>query len=225
MTARTYSDRSPGFTRRMGPVDVTLAELGRALQVLSGAATASRVYPAQELAQNETLKPEEQRRSAGLMRVNHVGEVCAQALYRGQASVCREPAARDLLRRAAAEEVDHLAWCGARLGELRSRPSLLNPLWYAGSFGLGLAASFAGVPRNLGFMAETEKQVEDHLDAHLKSLPDGDERSRKIVAQMKEDEIGHRHSAEAAGAVPVPALGRFLMRAMSKVMTATAYYL
>jgi ubiquinone biosynthesis monooxygenase Coq7 len=225
MTARANSDRSQGFTSRLGLVDTALVELGRALSVLSGGAMAARPYPAAGLAQNEALEPQEQRRSAGLMRINHVGEVCAQALYRGQASVCREPAVKDLLRGAAAEEVDHLAWCGTRLEELRSRPSLLNPLWYAGSFGLGVAASFAGVPRNLGFMAETEKQVEDHLDAHLQSLPAADERSREIVRQMKEDEIGHRLSAEAAGAVPMPAPGRFAMRVMSKVMTTIAYYL
>jgi ubiquinone biosynthesis monooxygenase Coq7 len=225
MTAPASSDRSPRFSSRLGPVDTALVELGRALQVLSGAATAGRPYPAQASAPDEAMEPDAQRRSAGLMRVNHVGEVCAQALYRGQASVCRDAAAKDLLRRAAVEEVDHLAWCDTRLQELRSRPSLLNPLWYAGSFGLGVAASFAGVPRNLGFMAETEKQVEDHLEAHLQSLPAGDTRSRTVVRQMKEDEVGHRHSAEAAGAVPMPALGRFTMRAMSKVMTSIAYYL
>ncbi|MCJ9713364.1 2-polyprenyl-3-methyl-6-methoxy-1,4-benzoquinone monooxygenase, partial [Bordetella hinzii] len=158
-------------------------------------------------------------------RVNHVGEVCAQALYRGQAAVCRDGATRELLREAAAEEMDHLAWCDERLKELGSRPSLLNPFWYAGSFALGVAASVAGVPRNLGFMAETERQVEAHLDEHLHTLPANDERSREIVRQMKDDEAGHRESAERAGGVALPAPVRGLMRAMSKVMTRTAYHL
>ena len=156
----------PLFSRRSGPLDALLAEADRALRVLSGNATAGRPNPAsaEEL---PTALSDKEKRHAGLMRVNHVGEVCAQALYRGQASVCREPAARALLLEAAAEEVDHLVWCNQRLSELGSRPSLLNPVWYAGSFALGVVASYAGVPRNLGFMAETERQVEAHLDGHL----------------------------------------------------------
>ena len=174
----------------------------RALRVLSGNATAGRPNPASAEELPTALSDKEKRHAAGLMRVNHVGEVCAQALYRGQASVCREPAARALLLEAAAEEVDHLVWCNQRLSELGSRPSLLNPVWYAGSFALGVVASYAGVPRNLGFMAETERQVEAHLDGHLQTLPPQDERSRQIVRKMKEDEAHHRASAEAAGGVP-----------------------
>lgn len=224
MPTTVSSQPTVRFTRRMGGLDKALVEIDRALQVLSGAAGASRAYPAKGIDAQEVLSAQEQRHAAGLMRVNHVGEVCAQALYRGQASVCREPATQALLRHAAAEEVDHLAWCNTRLEELNSRPSLLNPLWYAGSFGMGIAASVAGVPRNLGFMAETERQVEEHLDGHLKSLPPADQRSRAIVGQMREDEIGHRRTAERAGALPMPMLGRWAMRVMSKVMTTTAYH-
>lgn len=213
------------LVRRPGPLDAMLVEVDRALQVLSRSAVAGRAYPARAAETAETLSDAEKRHAAGLMRVNHVGEVCAQALYRGQAAVCRDGATRELLRDAAAEEVDHLVWCDERLKELGSRPSLLNPFWYAGSFALGVAASVAGVPRNLGFMAETERQVEAHLDEHLHTLPPDDERSREIVRQMKDDEAGHRESAERAGGVALPAPVRGLMRAMSRVMTRTAYHL
>ncbi|OZI71724.1 2-polyprenyl-3-methyl-6-methoxy-1,4-benzoquinone monooxygenase [Bordetella genomosp. 12] len=213
------------LARREGPLDALLVEVDRALQVLSRSAVAGRAYPARAAETAETLSEAEKRHAAGLMRVNHVGEVCAQALYRGQAVVCRDGGTRHLLREAAAEEVDHLVWCDLRLKELGSRPSLLNPFWYAGSFVLGIAASVAGVPRNLGFMAETERQVEAHLDEHLHTLPPADERSREIVRQMKDDEVGHRESAERAGGVPLPAPVRGIMRAMSKVMTTTAYHL
>ena len=212
---------------RMGPgfVDGLLDEADRALRVLSGAASAGRPYPARTEEPAGLLSDREKRHAAGLMRVNHVGEVCAQALYRGQAVGCRDEAARALLRDAATEEVDHLAWCGKRLKELGSRPSLLNPLWYAGSFALGMLASYAGVPRNLGFMAETERQVEAHLEGHLRTLPEQDRRSREVVQCMKDDEAGHRDSAERAGAVVLSPLARGAMRAMSKVMTGTAYWI
>jgi ubiquinone biosynthesis monooxygenase Coq7 len=201
-----------------------LAEADRALRVLSNSATAGRPYPAKSEEAPNAMSAQEKRHAAGLMRVNHVGEVCAQALYRGQASVCREPAPRALLLNAASEEVDHLVWCNERLTELGSRPSLLNPVWYAGSFALGVLASYAGVPRNLGFMAETERQVEAHLEEHLRTLPVQDERSREIVRKMKDDEAEHRASAERAGGVPLPAPVKAAMRAMSKVMTTTAYW-
>jgi len=225
---RLPAPASVSLARRTGWLDTLIAEAGRALQVLGGTAAAARPYPAESGASpaaEPALSPAERRHAAGLMRVNHVGEICAQALYRGQAAVCRDGAARALLRQAAAEEVDHLAWCARRLGELDSRPSLLNPLWYAGSFGLGVAAGYAGVPRNLGFMAETERQVEAHLDSHLRILPAADSRSRLVVEQMKADEIGHRVTAERHGAVPLPAPARWAMRAMSRVMTGTAYWL
>ncbi|ARP89192.1 demethoxyubiquinone hydroxylase family protein [Bordetella genomosp. 9] len=214
----------PQLVRRAGPLDALLGEADRALRVLAGGSSAGRPYPAgAEVPEN--LSPPERRHAAGLMRVNHVGEVCAQALYRGQALGCADEAAKRMFHEAAAEEVDHLAWCEQRLRELQSRPSLLNPFWYAGSFGLGLLASRAGVRRNLGFMAETERQVEAHLDSHLKRLPAGDARSRQVVDQMKQDEIGHRVSAERAGAASLPLPVRGAMRLLSRVMTGTAYWL
>ncbi|MCD0504542.1 2-polyprenyl-3-methyl-6-methoxy-1,4-benzoquinone monooxygenase [Bordetella petrii] len=222
--ASTSSGFTP-FSRRPGPLDPLFAEVDRALRVLSGAATATRPYPVDAPEPEPPLSGQQKRHAAGLMRVNHVGEVCAQALYRGQAAACREDSVRRLLHHAATEEVDHLAWCARRLEELGSRPSLLNPLWYAGSFALGALASRAGTARNLGFMAETERQVEAHLDSHLHKLPDTDERSRQIVRKMKDDEAQHRDSAERAGGVPLPAPVRGAMRAMSRIMTSTAYWL
>ncbi|MER1939314.1 MULTISPECIES: 2-polyprenyl-3-methyl-6-methoxy-1,4-benzoquinone monooxygenase [unclassified Castellaniella] len=222
MTSSSIS--SVPWQRRPTLLDQLLAEGGRALQVLDGSVPHDRAYPAGPAKPDEpALSPDESRHSAGLMRVNHVGEICAQALYRGQALLCRDESIRAVLYQAAAEEVDHLAWCRQRLNELQSRPSILNPLWYAGSFGLGLAASRAGVPHNLGFMAETERQVEEHLDGHLSTLPEHDHRSRQVVTQMRDDEIGHRATAEHHGAVPLPAPVRWAMRLMSKVMTTSAY--
>ena len=224
MPTPSASSKAPAFLRRPGRLDGLLAEVDRALTVLSGAATAARPYPAQRVEGETALTPEQARQSAGMMRVNHVGEVCAQALYRGQALVCKDPSARQVLRQAASEEVDHLAWCNRRLDDLNSRPSLLNPLWYAGSFTLGVLAGYAGVPRNLGFMAETERQVEAHLDGHLQALAPEDRPSRLVIEQMKTDEIEHRLTAERAGAQPLPFPVKTLMSAMSKVMTRTAYY-
>jgi len=221
LEGRTDTAASP--PRQMRGLDAVLAEAGRALQVLAGAASAGRPNPAGRLRGESTLSDTERRHAAGLMRVNHVGEVCAQALYRGQAIMCEDPATRALLLDAASEEVDHLAWCRERLDELQSRPSYLNPFWYAGSFALGLAAGRAGTARNLGFMAETEAQVEQHLDGHLTQLPAGDERSRRIVEQMRTDEIGHRTTAQREGAQRLPLPIRLGMRLMSKVMTTTAY--
>lgn len=216
-----------GFVRRNGPLENLLAEVGRALQVLDGSAQAGRSNPAGarpvNASEQETLSATEKRHAAGLMRVNHVGEICAQALYRGQAMFCNDEAIRTVLHKAAAEEVDHLVWCRERLDELDSRPSLLNPLWYVGSFSLGALASRAGIPRNLGFMAETERQVEQHLDGHLQDLPAHDARSRRIVEQMRDDEIEHRTTAETHGAVPLPGPIKLAMRLMSKIMTTTAY--
>ncbi|MFT0533631.1 2-polyprenyl-3-methyl-6-methoxy-1,4-benzoquinone monooxygenase [Castellaniella hirudinis] len=212
------------WQRRSGPLDALLAEVGRALQVLDGTVAHDRPYPAGAArADDPVLSDPEARHVAGLMRVNHVGEICAQALYRGQALLCKDERIRQVLLQAAAEEVDHLAWCRQRLDELHDRPSLLNPLWYAGSFGLGLLASRAGIPYNLGFMAETERQVEEHLDGHLAALPEQDRRSRQVVTQMRDDEIGHRTTAEDHGAAPLPAPVRGAMRLMSRIMTTTAY--
>lgn len=222
---QTEASAGPAAATALRGLDAILAEAGRAMQVLSGVAQAGRPNPAGRLREEPQLTDAEQRHAAGLMRVNHVGEVCAQALYRGQALLCDDPATRQLLLRAAGEEVDHLAWCRDRLDELQSRPSYLNPLWYAGSFALGVVAGRSGTARNLGFMAETEAQVEQHLDGHLTQLPESDERSRRIVEQMRTDEIDHRTTAQREGAERLPLPIRAGMRFMAKVMTTTAYRL
>jgi ubiquinone biosynthesis monooxygenase Coq7 len=219
---------NPAFSRRRTFLDSLLIEANNAMQVLAGAGQASRPYPAGpapvgEQAQN--LSEQEKRHAAGLMRVNHVGEVCAQALYRGQALFCRDAAIQEVLLHAAAEEVDHLVWCDERLNELNSRPSIFNPLWYAGSFTLGVLAGRAGTGKNLGFMAETERQVEEHLNGHLNDLPISDGRSRCVVEQMRNDEIEHRSTAERNGADTLSAPVKLAMRFMSKIMTTTAYRL
>ena len=213
------------FVRRQHWLAPFIVEFDSALQVLAGASAASRPNPAGPLRNDvpDTLCAAEQQHAAGLMRVNQVGEVCAQALYRGQAVACQDKATLALLRHAAAEEVDHLGWCNQRLKELHSRPSLLNPVWYTGSFALGLLAGRAGVARSLGFMAETERQVEAHLQDHLTQLPAQDQRSRAIVEQMKHDEISHRITAEQNGAKELPIALKGLMKAMARVMTTTAY--
>lgn len=213
-----------GFVRRQGMFDAVIAEADIALQVLSGAVRAKRPNPAGVfLPSSQDLDASQKRHAAGLMRVNHVGEICAQALYRGQSAVCQDVACKGLLLDAAAEEVDHLAWCGQRLAELDARPSVLNPIWYVGSFLLGALAGRSGVAHNLGFMAETERQVEAHLDSHLERLPAQDDRSRAIVLAMKADEIKHRETAENHGAASLPAPVKGLMGAISRIMTSTAY--
>jgi ubiquinone biosynthesis monooxygenase Coq7 len=211
----------------MNTTDRLLASLDEALRTLGGGAHAERPRPRPVAPQAGTPEPtpltEAQRSLSGaLMRVNHVGEVCAQALYQAQALTARSPQLREQLRRAAREEADHLAWTQARLHELGDRPSLLNPLWYAGSFAIGLAAGRLGDAASLGFVVETERQVERHLVSHLERLPADDLASRAIVEQMKIDETRHADAAENAGAVPVPAPARWLMRAAAKVMTTTA---
>lgn len=159
------------------------------------------------------------------MRVNHVGEVCAQALYTAQAAVTRNPQLRDHLQEAAREETTHLAWTRQRLHELGDRPSLLNPLWFAGAFALGLAAAKVSDRANLGFVAETEKQVSAHLQGHLQRLPAQDLASRAVVARMKEDEERHAAQAQASGALELPTPVRMAMKAAAKVMTTTAHYI
>jgi ubiquinone biosynthesis monooxygenase Coq7 len=213
----------------MSLLDKVLSEVGRAVQILDGSVHATRPNPAGKAApsaaqdESDVMSRAEQAHAAGLMRVNHVGEICAQALYRGQATFCGDASIQEVFRKAASEEVDHLVWCRERLTELQSRPSLLNPLWYAGSFTLGAIASKAGHGRNLGFMAETEKQVEQHLDRHLTDLPASDERSRKILTQMRDDEMGHRATAESNGAQRLTKPTRAIMKLMSRIMTTTAY--
>ena len=196
----------------------------RALRTLSGHATSSRPTPGANIAEVE-LAPDERRHAAGLMRVNHAGEICAQALYAAQAITARDPAIRKQFAQAAREEEEHLAWTRQRLAELSDRVSLLNPLWYGGAFAIGILAGKASDQVNLGFVVETERQVEDHLTNHMEQLPPADARSRAIVEQMRDDEVRHGALAEAAGAAPLPFPIRRLMRAAADVMRAVAYRL
>ena len=209
-------------TRTLTSLDRLLVEAQRALGTSIGVARAERPNPAGTL-RDPALDADDRRHAAGLMRGNHTGEVCAQALYVGQAAVARDEATRAQLLAAAQEETDHLAWCADRLRELDSRPSLLNPLWYAGSSAIGLAAGLRGDGWNLGFVVETERQVEAHLDEHLQSLPAGDERSRAILGVMKADEARHADHAEAAGARVLPRPVAAVMAVASGVMKAVAY--
>jgi len=209
--------------RSLTPLDRMLVEIERALDTVTVAAPpAALPNPARGIAE-APLDDAERRHAAGLMRVNHVGEVCAQALYFGQAAVAREPRLRAQLLAAAAEETDHLGWCGERLQELDSRPSLFNPLWYAGAWAIGAGAGLVGDRVSLGFVIETERQVEAHLGEHLETLPAQDARSRAIVARMKEDEARHADKALAAGGIRLPAPIPSLMRFASNVMKAVAY--
>jgi ubiquinone biosynthesis monooxygenase Coq7 len=203
--------------------DRWIVEFDRALRTLSGVAHPSRPSPA-AAADAVDLSPAERAMSGALMRVDHSGEVCAQALYSGQALAARDPAKREALLQAAREEGDHLAWTRDRLRELGARQSVLNPLWYAGSFTLGAVAGLAGDRWSLGFVVETERQVEAHLDQHLDALPSNDTRSRAILAQMRLDEIQHAQQAVARGAAKLPAPLAGAMRAASKVMTGSAYW-
>ncbi|MCK6425662.1 MAG: 2-polyprenyl-3-methyl-6-methoxy-1,4-benzoquinone monooxygenase [Burkholderiaceae bacterium] len=204
--------------------DLLFSTVDQALRTVWGRHHAARPRPL-PAPQDEAaeLSPEQQALSGALMRVNHVGEVCAQALYTAQALSCRDEATRRQLRQAAAEEIDHLAWTEQRLTELGSRPSLLNPLWYAGAFALGWVAGRAAPARGLGFVIETERQVEAHLQSHLDRLPAADAASRAIVARMREDEAAHADSAAAAGGRRPPAPLRWAMAAAAKVMTTTAH--
>lgn len=205
-------------------LDEFIVGVDKALRVVSGVASASRPSPARHVAEN-ALDDAEKRRSAGLMRVNHVGEVCAQALYDAQGRFARNDAMRQQFAQAGREEEDHLAWTAQRLQELGSRPSVLNPLWYAGAYALGAVAARSGDAHSLGFVVETERQVEAHLASHLKSLPVQDEKSRAIVKQMRVDEVAHGAAAHSMGAAHTPLPVRKAMQAMAKVMTTAAYYL
>jgi ubiquinone biosynthesis monooxygenase Coq7 len=204
--------------------DEFISAFDRSLRVITGVSAAHRPYPAAKISE-QALSEQERRHSAGLMRVNHVGEVCAQALYEAQARFARNPATEVQLRHAGEEELDHLAWTAIRLTELGSRPSLLNPLWYAGSFALGAIAARMGDAQSLGFVVETERQVEAHLNGHLSELPAADLRSRAIVVQMRDDEAAHGASAQAMGAADLPLPVRTAMRGVAKIMTGTAYYI
>lgn len=205
----------------MGLLDRVLCVADEGLRTLFAPAHSVRALP---LPPEVPLTEPEKRHIAGLMRVDHAGEVAAQGLYRGQALFSRSAATRDLLQRAAREEGDHLAWCEARLAELGSHPSRLNPFWYLGSLAMGAAAAAFGDDVSLGFVGETERQVEGHLASHLERLPAGDLRSRQILQQMKLDELGHGQAARAQGGSDLPEPIPWLMRAVARVMTSTAYW-
>ena len=203
--------------------DALILAADSALRTLWAEPRASRPTPMAPAAELE-LTDAERREAAALMRVNHVGEVCAQALYTGQALACKDPALRAQLAEASREETDHLAWTQQRLKDLKDRPSLLNPLWYAGAFAIGYAAGKLGGDKvSLGFVVETERQVEAHLQSHMDRLPAADSASRAIVAQMKADEMAHAQMAMKAGAVDLPGPVKSLMQLASKVMTTVAH--
>jgi ubiquinone biosynthesis monooxygenase Coq7 len=206
----------------MNAVDRLIGEFDRALRATAGVMHASRESPAISIAEGE-LTDKQRRHAAALMRVNHVGEVCAQALYQGQALTARDRQAQQELQRAAREEEDHLAWSAERIAELGGRPSLLNPLWYGGALAIGAAAGAFGDRWNLAFLAETERQVEEHLSGHLKTLPQDDERTRVLVKAMRADEARHRDAALRLGAAELPSLIKRAMRLAAKVMTTIAY--
>ncbi|PFH27289.1 MULTISPECIES: 2-polyprenyl-3-methyl-6-methoxy-1,4-benzoquinone monooxygenase [Burkholderia] len=206
-------------------LDELISEFDRGLRSLTGVSRMSRAVPVPAEPPAGELTPAERTHAAGLMRVNHVGEVCAQALYQAQKLTARSSTSKTMFEEAAREEEDHLAWTAHRLKELDSRPSVLNPLWYVGALAVGVAAGTLGDKVSLGFMAETERQVESHLDSHLSELPATDTASRAIVEQMRADEVKHGKAATDAGGIELPLPARMLMRAASKVMTSTAYYL
>jgi 3-demethoxyubiquinol 3-hydroxylase len=204
-------------------LDSLIQAADNALRAVFAPAPVNRAPP--KLPVDTSLNDADRRHAAGLMRVNHSGEVAAQALYHGQALLARAGTTRDFLLRAAAEEGDHLAWCEQRLTELGSHRSLLNPLWYAGSFAIGAAAAAISDRLSLGFVTETERQVENHLGEHLRTLPAGDARSRCIVETMQTEEAGHAAAALAAGALELPQLVQGAMKLTASVMTRTAYWL
>lgn len=209
--------------RQSNTMDTLISTADRALRTVFNHHHACRNNPANEIT-NGSLSESEKRESSALMRVNHVGEVCAQALYTAQALATKDGTLRKHLQTACDEETDHLAWTEERLKQLGGRTSLLNPLWYAGAFGIGfVAAKLGGDAMSLGFVVETEKQVEAHLQSHMQRLPENDLASRAIVAQMKEDEMRHAQGAQAAGAVELPAPIKGLMRVAAKVMTTVAH--
>src|SRR5688572_26708225 len=205
-------------------IDRLIVSFDRGLRTLFAPAVSVRRVPGDELPEAQ-LDPEEREHAAALMRVNHTGEICAQALYQGQALTARSSVAAGALERAAQEETEHLAWTERRIEELGGRKSLLNPVWYAGSFAIGAVAGLLGDRVNLGFLAETERQVVEHLDSHLKKLPAADEKSRAVVSEMRMDESRHATSAVEHGGGDLPGPARLLMRLASRVMTRAAYHL
>lgn len=211
-------------TIRLTAADRFVAAADQALRTALASRSAGRRSPA-ETTDDGCLSPEQRRHAARLMRVNHAGEVAAQALYHGQSLTAHDPQVRAALTESAAEEGDHLAWCQQRVGELGGHTSLLNPIWYTGSFAIGALTGLAGDRWSLGFVAETERQVVSHLDRHLGRLPKSDRRSRAILATMRQDEAEHGDKATRAGGVPLPQPVRQLMAAVSKIMTRTAYWI
>jgi ubiquinone biosynthesis monooxygenase Coq7 len=210
--------------RQLSPLDKLLAGANNALRTVAApAGRPARKNPSSEIEDSE-LNAQQKRHAAGLMRVNHAGEVAAQALYQGHATVARDKNIEDQMKRAADEEFDHLAWCEQRIHELGYEPSRLSPLWYAGAYAIGAASGIMGDKWSLGFIAETEKQVCSHLDSHLDHLPDEDRKSRAIVEQMRDEEEEHGENAVDAGAAELPRPIVRLMRATAKVMTKTAYW-
>lgn len=207
----------------MPDFDSLIVEFDKVLRTLFGNPAGERPSPGLAVPDTE-LSSDEKSGVAALMRVNHCGEVCAQALYQGQALVARTESTRELLLHAAQEECDHLAWCRQRLDDLGGSRSVLNPLWYAGSFGLGVASGMLGDKWSMAFLVETERQVERHLDDHLARLPESDVKSRKILEAMRHDEMRHGDSGERHGAAPMPQAMKLAMRVMSRLMTRTAYW-
>jgi len=210
--------------RQYSPLDRLLIQLDQGIRTISTPATATRVNPAKNIEPTPLSAPEKQC-SIALMRINHAGEVSAQALYHAQALTAKSAAVRQAMQQAALEENDHLAWCEQRIQVLNGRTSYLNPLWYVGSFAIGVCAGLAGDQWNLGFLAETERQVVQHLDRHLARLPTTDQKSRQILIQMREDEAHHATTACTAGAAKLPWLIKIMMRGFSKIMTSTAYWI
>ncbi|MBB5017626.1 ubiquinone biosynthesis monooxygenase Coq7 [Chitinivorax tropicus] len=204
-------------------LDRLIVEFDKGLRTLLAPAHTIRPYPDEQI-DEAPLTEEEKKHAAALMRINHVGEICAQALYQGQALTARDPATREALEHAAWEETEHLAWTERRIAELGGRKSLLNPVWYTGSLTIGVVAGLIGDKWNLGFLAETERQVCRHLDSHLSKLPEADTKSRAILVQMRDDEAQHAETAIAHGAAKLPLPVRGLMKLSSKVMTGTAYW-
>jgi len=209
--------------RHYSAADHAIIGLSDILNTLFVPASATRPFPGKS--SDAELTEAERKASAGYMRVNHVGEVCAQALYQSQALTAKNPETREKMQQAAAEETDHLAWCEQRLEELNDRKSVLNPIWYSGSFVIGSLAGLAGDKWNLGFVAETERQVVAHLEDHLTALPEADQRSREVVSQMRDDEAAHAEMAVSAGAASLPSPLQGAMRMVSRIMTRTAYWL
>lgn len=212
------------MNRHQTLTDRLINTLDQGLRVVASRNKANRSNPAENTAES-TLDTAEKKHAAGLMRVNHTGEVCAQALYNGQLLTAKNNKTRVMLKHAAVEETDHLGWCEDRLEELGSHTSYANPLWYAGSYALGAMAGLAGDKISLGFVGETESQVEQHLASHLTKLPEGDLKSRAIVTQMQQDEMEHGSAAMAAGGQPLPKPIQWVMRATAKIMTTIAYRL